>query len=66
MFGEQNRGIVYNLLRQMASGRFVMVERGENRKSMVYLENMVAFILYNLGLAPGVHVTTTSISLISA
>jgi GlcNAc-P-P-Und epimerase len=56
VFGEQNRGNVYNLLRQMASGRFVMVGRGENRKSMAYVENVAAFIEYSLGFAPGVHV----------
>lgn len=29
VFGEQNRGNVYNLLRQIASGRFVMVGHGK-------------------------------------
>jgi GlcNAc-P-P-Und epimerase len=56
VFGEQNRGNVYNLLQQMASGRFVMVGRGENRKSMAYVENVAAFIEYSLSFAPGVHV----------
>ena len=56
VFGEQNRGNVYNLLRQMASGRFVMVGHGENRKSMAYVENIAAFIEYSLGFAPGLHV----------
>jgi len=56
VFGEQNRGNVYNLLRQIASGRFVMVGHGENRKSRAYVENSVAFIEYSLGFAPGLHV----------
>jgi nucleoside-diphosphate-sugar epimerase len=56
VFGEQNRGNVYNLLRQIASGRFVMVGRGENRKSMAYVENIAAFIEYSLSFKPGVHV----------
>lgn len=56
VFGEQNRGNVYNLLRQVASGRFVMVGKGENRKSMAYVENVVAFIEYSLSFKPGVHV----------
>ena len=56
VFGEQNRGNVYNLLRQMASGRFMMVGHGENRKSMAYVENIAAFIEYSLTFAPGVHV----------
>lgn len=56
VFGEQNRGNVYNLLRQIASGRFVMVGKGENRKSMAYIENVAAFIEYSLSFKPGVHI----------
>ena len=56
VFGEQNRGNVYNLLGQMASGRFVMVGDGKNRKSMAYVENVVAFIQYATTFKPGVHV----------
>ena len=56
VFGEQNRGNVYNLLRQIASGKFVMVGHGENRKSMAYVENVAAFIEYAMGFKPGVHI----------
>jgi GlcNAc-P-P-Und epimerase len=56
VFGEQNRGNVYNLLRQIASGKFVMVGHGENRKSMAYVENVAAFIEYAIGFKPGVHI----------
>ncbi len=56
VFGEQNRGNVYNLLRQIASGRFVMVGNGENRKSMAYVENVAAFIEYAMSFKPGVHI----------
>ena len=56
VFGEQNRGNVYNLLRQIASGRFVMVGHGNNRKSMAYVENVVAFIEYAISFKPGVHI----------
>lgn len=56
VFGEQNRGNVYNLLRQIASGKFVMVGNGENRKSMAYIENVVAFIEYTMSFKPGVHI----------
>jgi nucleoside-diphosphate-sugar epimerase len=56
VFGEQNRGNVYNLLRQIASGKFVMVGKGENRKSMAYVENVVAFIEYSMSFKPGVHI----------
>lgn len=55
VFGEQNRGNVYNLLRQIASGRFLMIGTGENRKSMAYVENVAAFIQHALTFAPGVH-----------
>jgi nucleoside-diphosphate-sugar epimerase len=56
VFGEQNRGNVYNLLRQIASGKFVMVGCGENRKSMAYVENVAAFIEYSISFMPGVHI----------
>jgi nucleoside-diphosphate-sugar epimerase len=56
VFGEQNRGNVYNLLRQIASGKFVMVGHGENLKSMVYVENIAAFIECTMSFKPGVHI----------
>jgi nucleoside-diphosphate-sugar epimerase len=55
VFGEQNRGNVYNLLRQIASGKFVMIGDGLNRKSMAYVGNVVAFIQHALTFKPGVH-----------
>lgn len=55
IFGEQNRGNVYNLLRQIAVGKFLMVGSGENRKSMAYVENVAAFIEYSFSFNPGVH-----------
>ncbi|CAI0898727.1 Cholesterol dehydrogenase [Serratia grimesii] len=42
VFGENNRGNVYNLFRQIASGRFVMIGSGNNMKSMAYVENIAA------------------------
>ena len=56
VFGEQNRGNVYNLLKQIASGKFVMVGNGENRKSMAYVENVTAFIQHSLSFKPGLHI----------
>ncbi len=44
IFGEGNRGNVYNLLRQIASGKFLMIGNGNNKKSLSYIGNMVAFI----------------------
>lgn len=54
VFGEGNRGNVYNLLRQISSGRFVMVGHGNNRKSMAYVENVAAFLEHASGLGPGI------------
>lgn len=44
IFGEGNRGNVFNLLNQIASGKFLMVGNGENKKSMAYIGNIVAFL----------------------
>ncbi len=46
IFGEGNRGNVYNLLKQIASGRFMMIGKGNNKKSMSYIGNIVAFICF--------------------
>ena len=57
VFGEKNRGNVYNLLKQIASGKFLMIGKGQNRKSMAYVGNVVAFIKHRLELAEeGYHV----------
>jgi len=44
IFGERNRGNVYNLLKQINSGNFLMIGNGHNKKSMAYVGNVVAFI----------------------
>lgn len=46
IFGERNRGNVYNLLQQIAGGKFLMVGSGNNKKSMAYVGNIVAFIKF--------------------
>lgn len=45
VFGEGNRGNVYNLLKQITKGHFVMVGNGLNRKSMAYVENVAHFLI---------------------
>ncbi|GHV72343.1 epimerase [Spirochaetia bacterium] len=55
IFGEQNRGNVYNLLHQITGGKFPMVGKGTNFKSMAYVENVAAFIEYNLNNTHGEH-----------
>jgi nucleoside-diphosphate-sugar epimerase len=44
IFGERNRGNVYNLLKKISSGKFMMIGKGENKKSMAYVGNIVALI----------------------
>ncbi len=44
VFGEGNRGNVYNLLNQVAHGPFFMIGHGDNRKSMAYVGNVAAFL----------------------
>lgn len=56
VFGEGNRGNVYNLLHQIASGRFLMVGSGKNVKSIAYVGNIVAFLMNTLSMGPGIHV----------
>lgn len=48
IFGERNRGNVYNLLKQIAGGKFAMVGAGTNYKSMAYVGNIVGFIKFKL------------------
>ena len=56
IFGEGNRGNVYNLLRHIVSHRFVMFGNGKNKKSMAYVENVAAFLEYSLSFKPGLHI----------
>lgn len=56
VFGPGNRGNVYNLLRQIALGRFVMVGDGANRKSMAYVDNVAAFLVHVLDQPRGVQI----------
>ncbi|MBD2820337.1 NAD-dependent epimerase/dehydratase family protein [Xenorhabdus sp. 42] len=56
VFGENNRGNVYNLFKQIASGRFFMIGSGNNEKSMAYVENVAAFLKFATTFKPGRHV----------
>ena len=44
IFGERNRGNVYNLLKQISTGKFLMIGSGMNKKSMAYVGNVVTLI----------------------
>jgi GlcNAc-P-P-Und epimerase len=56
VFGEGNRGNVYNLLNQIASGRFLMVGSGDNVKSIAYVGNVAAFVVHALSFGSGTHI----------
>ena len=44
IFGEGNRGNVFNLFNQIALRRFIMIGEGKNKKSMAYVRNVAAFL----------------------
>ena len=48
VFGEGNRGNVYNLMTQISNGRFVMIGNGQNKKSMGYVGNIADFLSLQL------------------
>jgi nucleoside-diphosphate-sugar epimerase len=56
VFGEGNRGNVYDLLHQIASGRFLIVGSGNNVKSLAYVGNVAAFLIHTLSQGPGMHI----------
>ena len=48
VFGENNRGNVYNLIDQITRGKFFMIGSGQNKKSMAYVGNVAAFLMSRL------------------
>ena len=56
VFGEGNRGNVYNLFNFIMSGRFMMIGNGKNIKSIAYVENISKFILSCLEERPGLFI----------
>ena len=56
IFGEGNRGNFYNLLKQIYLKKFVMVGKGENKKSVAYVDNVAAFIKFSLAFRAGIHI----------
>jgi nucleoside-diphosphate-sugar epimerase len=55
VFGEGNRGNVYNLIKQIQADKFMMVGSGHNRKSMAYVGNIAEFLVKALEFGPGKH-----------
>jgi GlcNAc-P-P-Und epimerase len=56
IFGENNRGNVYNLMKQIASGKFLMIGDGSNKKSMGYVGNIAAFLASQIVASSGIHI----------
>ena len=48
IFGELNRGNVYNLLCQISSKKFLQIGSGKNKKSMAYVGNVAAYLEFLL------------------
>ena len=53
VFGEGNRGNVFNLIKQIQSNKFMMVGLGNNRKSMAYVGNIAEFLTKAAVIGPG-------------
>lgn len=54
-FGIGNRGNIFTLINQIASGKFMMIGDGSNRKSIAYVGNVAAFLAHCLSLPKGSH-----------
>jgi GlcNAc-P-P-Und epimerase len=52
IFGEGNRGNVWTLLNEIANGRFALLGRGANHKSVAYVGNVVEFLVMLLERPP--------------
>jgi GlcNAc-P-P-Und epimerase len=48
VFGPNNRANIFRLIKQVCDGTFLMVGRGENIKSIAYVENLVDATIYLL------------------
>ena len=44
VFGERNRGNVFNLMKQISNNRFIIVGNGKNKKSIAYVGHLIEFI----------------------
>ena len=47
---------MYNLLKQIASGKFIMIGSGKNVKSMAYVENIASFLEYSTQFGSGIQI----------
>ncbi len=57
VFGPRNQANIFRLIRQVCDGRFLMVGRGDNIKSIAFVRNVVDATVYLLGKCDhGVHI----------
>ena len=56
IFGEGNRGNVYNLFKQIATKKFIMIGNGNNIKSMAYVDNVAEFVKFSLSFKKNLHI----------
>ncbi len=56
VFGENNRGNVYNLIKQVKSGKFIMIGNGKNKKSMGYVGNIASFLAMQVKEKDGINI----------
>tara|TARA_A100001388_G_C28774622_1_gene506434 strand:- start:3999 stop:4982 length:984 start_codon:yes stop_codon:yes gene_type:complete len=56
VFGENNRGNVYNFINQINKKYYPMIGDGENHKSMAYVNNVASFIIHALDFNEGFHI----------
>ncbi|QWE31068.1 NAD(P)-dependent oxidoreductase [Polynucleobacter sp. Adler-ghost] len=56
VFGEGNRGNLYNLMNHIYHNKFIMIGKGDNKKSIAYVGNLVDFILHSLACKSGTHI----------
>lgn len=54
-FGIGNRGNIFNLINQIASGKFMMIGSGRNQKSIAYVGNVAAFLAHALENPAGIN-----------
>ncbi|MBN1397041.1 MAG: NAD(P)-dependent oxidoreductase [Bacteroidetes bacterium] len=52
VFGPNNRANIFRLIRQICDGKFIMVGRGKNIKSVAYVENLTDATVYLMNLCP--------------
>lgn len=56
IFGEENRGNVYQLFNQIINNKFIIIGNGKNKKSIAYVGNLVLFMNETLKFGNGIHI----------